>query len=571
MARLNRSWGLTKPPPGTQVNRGHPLAHGLISAVPLNEGAGKPTDVAQNLTLGIGSFTTMPAWGMTQMGPGLVFTKTTSDGVKIGLVNSIAPTDGLTMIAWTTMTGSSAQKVAPLYCDAGVSNTEFQLFGSLGSGSGGPYGAWLGGSQFDQANGSTTALITDQQQVQVFAFVHRPNGSGAGRLFRNGVLIATGATGATGTPPTTAAFWIGNSPNDTSVAHKGIVVQTLVYRRGLSDAEIKRLYHEPFAWAMPPTPRLFIIGADSGTTTTQISDTETGSGTDAGESIAATVSDTETGTGTDAGESVAAALADTESGSGTDAGESVAVALAGTDTGSEADAGEAVSVSIADADTATGTDAESSVALADAETAAGADVEAVAATFSDTDSATGTDADSSIADAISDSDAGTGTEAEALAAALSDAETTTGTEAESVAIAISDSDSASGVDAESLAVAMSDIDTAAATDAQTLANALADAETLAALDAELNIVAALIDAETAAAIEDGSVALALSDADTATAVDDGSVAVQILVDWQVEASNLRWRVTASRLRWELEPSGPRWRVRDSRPRWEVES
>ena len=42
-----KGWGLQKPPLGVSIDRGHPLARGLVCCLPLNEGAGlKATDAA---------------------------------------------------------------------------------------------------------------------------------------------------------------------------------------------------------------------------------------------------------------------------------------------------------------------------------------------------------------------------------------------------------------------------------------------------------------------------------------------------------------------------------------------
>lgn len=101
-------------------------------------------------------------------------------------------------------------------------------------------------------------------------------------------------------------------------------------------------------------------------------------------------SDTETGTGADAGESIAAALADAETGSGTDAGESVAAALTAAETGTGTDAGEAIAVAITDSDTGSGIDAGTlAVGLTDADLASFLESEAIAAALADADTGTG--------------------------------------------------------------------------------------------------------------------------------------------------------------------------------------
>lgn len=128
-----------------------------------------------------------------------------------------------------------------------------------------------------------------------------------------------------------------------------------------------------------------------GAATTPISDTETETGADAGESVAAALTDTDTGTGADAGESVAAALADADSASAADGGEAVAAGVVGSDTGTGADAGEAIGAALSDAEVGSAADAGESIAvhITDADIAAFLDAgEAVAANVTDADTAT---------------------------------------------------------------------------------------------------------------------------------------------------------------------------------------
>src|SRR5690349_5466586 len=40
-----RSWGQVKPPPGSQIDWGHSLAHGLVFCALLNEPSGRPIDL----------------------------------------------------------------------------------------------------------------------------------------------------------------------------------------------------------------------------------------------------------------------------------------------------------------------------------------------------------------------------------------------------------------------------------------------------------------------------------------------------------------------------------------------
>lgn len=75
-------------------------------------------------------------------------------------------------------------------------------------------------------------------------------------------------------------------------------------------------------------------------------------------SIAATLTDADTGTASDGGETVAVPVTSDDPGSGTDAGESIAATVSGADTGTGADAGESIAVAISDSDSGVAVDDE---------------------------------------------------------------------------------------------------------------------------------------------------------------------------------------------------------------------
>lgn len=55
-----------KPPPGAQLNRGHPLAQGMVLCFPFNEAGGRPIDLVAGRSL-----TTKPTWVNSRWGPAL--------------------------------------------------------------------------------------------------------------------------------------------------------------------------------------------------------------------------------------------------------------------------------------------------------------------------------------------------------------------------------------------------------------------------------------------------------------------------------------------------------------------
>src|SRR4051812_10928680 len=74
---LRRSWGRQKPPIGTPINLGHPLAAKLWDCLPLNECGGIPRDpIAPAANVPV--FTGTPTWGAMPGGMGIYCTGGTS-------------------------------------------------------------------------------------------------------------------------------------------------------------------------------------------------------------------------------------------------------------------------------------------------------------------------------------------------------------------------------------------------------------------------------------------------------------------------------------------------------------
>ncbi len=200
------------------------------------------------------------------------------------------------------------------------------------------------------------------------------------------------------------------------------------------------------------------------------------------------ISDTDTGSGAEAS-TLAASLTTTETGSGAEASTLTATA-ASAETGSAAE-GATLTVQISDADTGSGLDQTTNRAIAAAETAAADDVATLAAALTSAEVAAGVEAstlaaqllsaetaiggDAGTADDgsgnhqdVSSSDTGSAAEASALVAALTSADTATATEAATVSAQLSATDTASSVDAASLTAALLAADTGLAAEGSTL-------------------------------------------------------------------------------------------------------
>lgn len=141
------------------------------------------------------------------------------------------------------------------------------------------------------------------------------------------------------------------------------------------------------------------------TSATPVSDSDAGTGTDAG-TVTAGVPGSDTGTGADSA-SLAASVPGADTSSGTDAG-SVTAALQGADSGSGADASGGITASVPGADTGTGAEG-GSLGIPSADTGTGAESASLTAAVPGSDTAAAADAGTVTAAAHS-ADAGSGAE-----------------------------------------------------------------------------------------------------------------------------------------------------------------
>ena len=101
---LPKRFGQDKPPVGSQINWGHPLARGLVGCWLLNEGAGrKAYDLSEYRNHGTLTSMAIPptpnsGWNPGRTGIGLSF-----DGVDdyVGMMTTDLYTDTITLEAWT--------------------------------------------------------------------------------------------------------------------------------------------------------------------------------------------------------------------------------------------------------------------------------------------------------------------------------------------------------------------------------------------------------------------------------------------------------------------------------------
>lgn len=517
---MARSWGQVKPPPGAQIDWGHPLAQGLTFCALFNERSGRPIDLVRG---GMSAYTgTPPGW----VRPGAY----ESDGIggnytKILTDKNLASTARATVRAkfWPISFGSGGDistlvqkgdgsRELAIWFDASANWQYCALGGSTGS---------LGAQNVGVSISATVPLFYDM----VFAFGHHTDGDG-GAAYKNGVVVmplrviaaANWGTAGAGTGLTLARG---------DVNHSTIVYdQIQIWNRYLRPEEAAWLAAEPYAFVIPPGPEILYFDLGVAVGPTPITDTETGAGADAGESISAPTTGADTGAGADAGEAIVATPTDDQSWSSSDAGEQLGVN---------------------DDDTATFTEVAGAIAATpdDVETGAGAEAASLAATLADDQPATAQDADESISAALVDAEAWSSSDAgESMAIGLVDADAGMWAEAspiveltdadlvfaddagESLVVYVSDGDSATAVEDGVLGgfLEVNDVDTVELNDAgELLATGLTDTDTATSVEAEAPIVLEVTDTEIAAFLEIEALEALVGTGDVGTWTEHGSV------------------------------------------------
>lgn len=224
------------------------------------------------------------------------------------------------------------------------------------------------------------------------------------------------------------------------------------------------------------------IELDTSASSTPISASDTGSGSDAA-AVDAALDASDSGAGAD-GAAVAVATAASDTGAGSDAA-SVAAGLTPADTGSGADSAS-VAAGLTASDTGAGADS-ASVAVAVTLTDTGTSVDAISvntggsAAVSPGDTGAGSDA-ASVAAAVPAGDTGAGADAASVSATILATETGAGANTASVAAGVTGSDSSSGANSASVAAAVTLGDTGAATEGFSIQVILSASDTGSAAD-----------------------------------------------------------------------------------------
>jgi len=220
----------TKPPPGTQIDRGHPLSRGLLSCYAFNEGAGsRVNDVAG------GRFGTLTgtAWGKSRSGACLQLDGV-DDYVSLGEFAGLGArnrTFAINVFTPSLVTGGH-RMLSFQQDDVSTSPRTFEIDLRSGSSSAG-----FGASPFNGFVFFTAASTGWQQYVATIT-------GQTVTLYINGVLI--GSATNTGTAPNNCIGYIGRFNATTGLYCGGSVDNLSIWNRALSAREVAQFSAEPF-------------------------------------------------------------------------------------------------------------------------------------------------------------------------------------------------------------------------------------------------------------------------------------------------------------------------------------
>lgn len=245
---MRGSWGALKPPVGTQLDRGHPLAFGLRGAWLLNEGGQRLVNLADGRpsSTAVGS----PAWRQGPSGPALQI----NDGQYVPLQD--VDLDYCTIVARARSTDATNEGV--LCCkNFDGSNVPYALSirdgTSVIDGFSFYNGAW-------QRSGTNTVDYRNEGRDRTFG------GSFDGtnlRFWVDGQVRSTTTIAATVLPKNNNPLDLGTYRNN-GWEFGGRVEWLLLYDRALNPAEMRALHADPFQLFAPPTWRRYYDAVGGG-------------------------------------------------------------------------------------------------------------------------------------------------------------------------------------------------------------------------------------------------------------------------------------------------------------------
>ena len=250
---LRRSYTI-KPPPGTQINWGHPLARGLVGCWLFNENGGlRAIDLAGN---NHGILTNGPLWVPGRNGIALSF-----DGVDDEVTFPSVPTSAISNVTVSMWVNLASVSLKGAFIKIGYPGT-----GSNGNG----YAVGVGNSDFDTTGNNLIGLFENERWINTGA----PIGTGWRHItmviddfgtpsFYIGAVSKGTFSGGDARAPSSNTYIGGYTSGTPDNRHfNGLIGEGWIWNRFLRPEEIQWLYTDPYAmFEQPRRGKWFYVAA----------------------------------------------------------------------------------------------------------------------------------------------------------------------------------------------------------------------------------------------------------------------------------------------------------------------
>jgi hypothetical protein len=254
---ITKNWAAQKPPLGSQLNLGHPLAQGLVFCSLSNKAGRFVIDLANSNN----GLITGALWKPTTKGQSLYFSGTTNDYAQITRKKPIEPSNDLTLLTWINISDPDLNYNQIFSKDKNTWDEPYYSYNLRWGGSGSSqWGFNINVAGTRQGSvWAVTAIYNKWQQVVAVRkgtnLIIYINTKQLGAVFNAGL----GAITYYNTP-----LYLGYDPNYASGLCKGYQDLTMIYNRGLSPQEIISTYQAPYQMIIPQSTKFYSIPATAG-------------------------------------------------------------------------------------------------------------------------------------------------------------------------------------------------------------------------------------------------------------------------------------------------------------------
>lgn len=251
---ITKNWRNIKPPPGSQINFGHPLAQGLVGCWLMNEGGGRRiADLASlnSLNFSVSS----DVWGLTKRGFVAFNNAVTASGGFHTNTARFIPTKNVTIVInkfKTDTTNRASSGFGVLNSDLGTSRRC------------GAHLPWSDGIVYWDFGGATGSNRISKSGLtfgdDIWAFSAGDKGM---KMYQNSILWASSTTSITRGTTNAIDFYIGNGNNDAALYSTDICKFGFCYfyNRILLPSEVRDLSFAPYQFIQPRVYRFYSVPA----------------------------------------------------------------------------------------------------------------------------------------------------------------------------------------------------------------------------------------------------------------------------------------------------------------------